>query len=249
MISLKSLLTEGSGLLKDSYIDKGLSLANALIRRGFTKDQAAAIVGNIWAECTFDHTETGSGGDFGLLQWLGPRKKALQEFANKRKSSIMNLTTQLDFIKYELLDEYDGEYAYETNMFRKAMAYGDSIRDKAEGFARYSERPKKAALNASLPTRKKVAQQIYDLLTGKKRDKWGRPETSKWYGFNSDTKRYETGPNKGKSYVATKKTYTVKSGDSLSVIASKYKTTVDSLKRANNLKSDIIKPGQKLIIK
>jgi LysM repeat protein len=45
------------------------------------------------------------------------------------------------------------------------------------------------------------------------------------------------------------KTYTVKSGDSLSVIASKYKTTVDSLKRANNLKSDMIKPGQKLIIK
>jgi LysM repeat protein len=249
MISLKSLLTEGTGLLKDSYIDKGLSLANALIRRGFTKDQAAAIVGNIWAECTFDHTETGSGGDFGLLQWLGPRKKALQEFANNRKSSIMNLTTQLDFIKYELLDEYDGEYAYETTMFRRAMAYGDSIRDKAEGFARYSERPKKAALAASLPTRKKVAQQIYDLLTGKKRDKWGRLETSKWYGFNSDTKRYETGPNTGKSYVATKKTYTVKSGDSLSVIASKYKTTVDSLKRANNLKSDVIKPGQKLIIK
>jgi LysM repeat protein len=48
---------------------------------------------------------------------------------------------------------------------------------------------------------------------------------------------------------APKTTYTVKSGDSLSVIASKYKTTVDSLKRANNLKSDMIKPGQKLIIK
>jgi len=47
----------------------------------------------------------------------------------------------------------------------------------------------------------------------------------------------------------TPKTYTVKSGDSLSIIASKYKTTVDSLKQANNLKSDVIKPGQKLIIK
>jgi hypothetical protein len=161
------LLTEGSGLLKDLYIDKGLSLANALMRRGFSKDQAAAIVGNIWVECTFDHTETGSGGDFGLLQWLGPRKKALQKFANKRKSSIMNLTTQLDFIKYELLDEYDGEYAYESNMFRKAMSNGDSIQDKAEGFARYSERPNPNALRKSLPTRKKVAQQIYDLLTVK----------------------------------------------------------------------------------
>jgi LysM repeat protein len=45
------------------------------------------------------------------------------------------------------------------------------------------------------------------------------------------------------------KTYIVKSGDSLSVIASKYKTTVDSIKRANKMKSDMIKPGQKLIIK
>jgi LysM repeat protein len=47
----------------------------------------------------------------------------------------------------------------------------------------------------------------------------------------------------------TPKTYTVKSGDSLSVIAAKYKTTVDAIKRANNLKSDVIKPGQKLVIK
>jgi GH24 family phage-related lysozyme (muramidase) len=55
---------------------------------------------------------------------------------------------------------------------------------------------------------------------------------------------------KGKDTSAqSPKTYTVKSGDSLSVIASKYKTTVDSLKRANKLKSDMIKPGQKLIIK
>ena len=28
-----------------------------------------------------------------------------------------------------------------------------------------------------------------------KRDKWGRPEGDKWYGFNPATKRYEAGPN------------------------------------------------------
>ena len=47
----------------------------------------------------------------------------------------------------------------------------------------------------------------------------------------------------------TPKTHTVKSGDSLSVIAAKYKTTVDAIKKANGLKSDLIKPGQKLVIK
>ena len=44
-------------------------------------------------------------------------------------------------------------------------------------------------------------------------------------------------------------TYVVKSGDTLSAIASKYKTTVDAIKKANGLISDLIKPDQKLIIK
>jgi hypothetical protein len=76
------------------------------------------------------------------------------------------------------------------------------------------------------------------------KDDWGRPESSKWFGFNPKTKKYEQGPNKGKTYSQVKraskkgKTYIVKSGDSLSVIAQKYNTTVDSLKKANGLKSD-----------
>jgi LysM repeat protein len=41
-------------------------------------------------------------------------------------------------------------------------------------------------------------------------------------------------------------TYKVKKGDTLSVIAKKYKTTVSSLKKLNNLKSDMIYVGQVL---
>jgi peptidoglycan endopeptidase LytE len=44
------------------------------------------------------------------------------------------------------------------------------------------------------------------------------------------------------------KSYTVVSGDTLSKIAAKFGVTVTALKAANNLTSDIIKLGQKLLI-
>ena len=43
-------------------------------------------------------------------------------------------------------------------------------------------------------------------------------------------------------------TYVVKSGDNLYSIARKFNTTVDSIKRKNNLKSNLLSVGQKLII-
>ncbi len=43
-------------------------------------------------------------------------------------------------------------------------------------------------------------------------------------------------------------TYKVRKGDSLGIIASKHKITVENLKKVNNLKKDTIYVGQKLII-
>lgn len=47
---------------------------------------------------------------------------------------------------------------------------------------------------------------------------------------------------------ATASTHTVKSGESLYIIAEKYGITIDELKKANSLKNNKIKPGQKLTI-
>ncbi|MCP8616293.1 LysM peptidoglycan-binding domain-containing protein [Salirhabdus salicampi] len=44
------------------------------------------------------------------------------------------------------------------------------------------------------------------------------------------------------------KTYTVQSGDNLTVIAKRFNTTVDQLKRINNLTSDFLRVGQTLIV-
>ena len=46
-----------------------------------------------------------------------------------------------------------------------------------------------------------------------------------------------------------KQVYIVKSGDTLSEIAEQYRTSVKKIKRWNNLQSNIIRVGQKIIIK
>ena len=51
-----------------------------------------------------------------------------------------------------------------------------------------------------------------------------------------------------KDSTSQKTTYTVQKGDSLYSIAQKYNTTVDSIKRKNNLTSNLLSIGQKLII-
>lgn len=54
--------------------------------------------------------------------------------------------------------------------------------------------------------------------------------------------------NEKSNKVKQTKFHKVRSGDSLYTIAKKYKTTVTSIKKKNKLKSNKIKPGQKLII-
>ena len=50
------------------------------------------------------------------------------------------------------------------------------------------------------------------------------------------------------TYKTEKKYHTVEKGNTLSTIAKKYNTTVSEIKKLNNLKSDNINLGQKLVV-
>lgn len=78
-------------------------------------------------------------------------------------------------------------------------------------------------------------------------------ENYKLYEFDkvkkSDLKKYKREIKKRKPKRVSGKTHTVKKGETLYSISRKYNIVVKQLKKANNLSSNIISIGQKLIIK
>lgn len=70
-------------------------------KKGIPQTQAIGILSNIAAESGGDAEALGAAGDFGIQQWLGPRKKELQRRYGKKPT----LTQQLDY----LVDEYQGK--------------------------------------------------------------------------------------------------------------------------------------------
>lgn len=70
-------------------------------KKGIPQTQAIGILANIAAESGGDTEALGAAGDFGIQQWLGPRKKELQRRYGKKPT----LTQQLDY----LVDEYQGK--------------------------------------------------------------------------------------------------------------------------------------------
>lgn len=69
-------------------------------KKGIPQTQAIGILSNIAAESGGDTEALGAAGDFGIQQWLGPRKKELQRRYGKKPTLIQ----QLDY----LVDEYQG---------------------------------------------------------------------------------------------------------------------------------------------
>lgn len=144
--------------LDEGSTASGRSLMQGLVQRGFTKEEASAIVGNLWAESGFRTNATNpKSGAFGLMQWLGGRKSRLYSYAAEKGKSVTDANLQLDYIKWELR----GGNAYETAQFQKAMAYGSSVADKTRGFAYEVERASSGELSSSMSKRVGAAESVY----------------------------------------------------------------------------------------
>lgn len=109
MIRLKSLLLEFD-LNAPGELEKAKDIVKGLQGRGFSYTGAVALAGNISHEsgCDPDTTEEGGTGGYGLMQWdpgYG-RKQALTAFAKHIGKPKSALSTQLDFMKCELINGY-----------------------------------------------------------------------------------------------------------------------------------------------
>ncbi len=97
--------TGPSSLDRSAPGGRAVQLAQALQRDlGLTPAQASGVVGNLMRESGLqsDIEERGGGGGYGLAQWTGPRRDALERFAAERGKSPGDFDTQYQFLLHEL---------------------------------------------------------------------------------------------------------------------------------------------------
>jgi len=135
---------------------------NFFISRGYQPNQAAAFVGNFYAESSLDPTALNPNDkgkkSFGIAQWRGSRLDDLNAFAQRNNLDVNSLDAQLNFVEYELATT-------ETLAAGKIKASG-SVWDATTVVSRYYERPEFTLTNGAynsptLPTRKDVAYDTY----------------------------------------------------------------------------------------
>ena len=97
----------GDGVGSSENAEKALQF---FISKGWTREQAAGIVGNLQAESTknlnpnaFGKNDAGPGlHSYGIAQWNRDRFANLQNFAKSRGANWNDFNTQLEFIQHEL---------------------------------------------------------------------------------------------------------------------------------------------------
>lgn len=102
--------------------------------RGYTKEQAAGIVGNLSHESDFKTSASGDNGTaFGIAQWRGDRLEGLKTYAASKGKPTTDFQTQLEYVDQELNSSESGAKA--------KLSTAKSTQEATQAFLAY-ERPK-----------------------------------------------------------------------------------------------------------
>lgn len=130
---------------------KATQAMNYFMSKGWTKAQAAGIVGNLQKESGFDHTAVGdSGKAYGIAQWH-PDRRANYKRAFGKDMKNASFTDQLGFVHHELTK---GEEQKAGNRLRKATTAAQA----GAVVSQFYERPKK--VEAEKRERAAIAESI-----------------------------------------------------------------------------------------
>lgn len=181
---LKKILSKYSGKSVESMnvVSKLDSIEGkvwaAMRYAGYSEIATASAMGNIYGESGFDPAaiEKGTGAGFGLIQWTGGRRTAIENYAAKRGKSPSDLSIQIEFF----LKECDKNQSEVTYQWQKSNAnyygvgpydYDDwkNAKDIATGTMAFMvafERPAASAAKSSIEKRTNAAIKYYEQFTG-----------------------------------------------------------------------------------
>jgi TP901 family phage tail tape measure protein len=132
---------------------------NFLNSKGLSDSAVAAIMGNLQLESGLDTTALNkSSGAYGIAQWLGGRKTALQNYAKQKGTSASDLSTQLEYLWKELTSSESKSLSYLQN---NSSASASSL---AAMFDKLFERSE----GTTVGSRKSYADQFFKLYAGTK---------------------------------------------------------------------------------
>lgn len=141
----------------------------------------------------------------------------------------------IDELAQEVIDGKWGDGEDRKNRLEKAGYNYDAVQDRVNEILKEKN------------NKKSVTEVAKDVINGKYGNGSERKKKLESKGYDYDEVQAKVNQMLGANVT---KTYTVKSGDTLSGIASKYKTTVAKIVKDNNIKNaNLIYPGQKIIIR
>ena len=133
--------------INNNYKNKNVNVENAkyvydeLIKAGFSKESAAAVMGNLDVEHSFSTSWEGDQGSVGIAQWRGDRKTNLEKYAKKHKGEVTDLKIQTAFMINVDMENRLGKEGLKK--FKKMTDYIDATDyfcDKFESPSSYKNR-------------------------------------------------------------------------------------------------------------
>ena len=150
---------------------------NALRAAGYNEKAVAAAMGNIEVESHFDPAaiEKGSEAGFGLIQWTGDRRIAIEKAATQQGVDPRNLEFQIKYLIKDL-ESSSGQWTsassnYKLGSFkRNDWANATDISKATKAFMCCYERPSYNPEYNHIDQRLQYAAQYYEAFTGMKID-------------------------------------------------------------------------------